>query len=48
MAKEGESIRDMAIHSAVIGTLSFLYMGIFGHKAPTKSNLKKGPFFRKK
>ena len=45
--KGTESTTDMAKHSAVIGVLSFLYMGLFGHKAPTRSNWKTGPFYNK-
>jgi hypothetical protein len=43
-----ESILDMAKHGVLIGLLvgflAFLYMGVFGHGAPTKLA---GPFFRR-
>lgn len=45
--KMAETIGDMAKHGVLIGLLvgflSFLYMGVFGHGAPTRLA---GPFFK--
>lgn len=45
-----ETVGDMAIHALGIGfaagLISFIYMGVFGHKLPSLEF--EGPFFRKK
>jgi len=43
MAKNNETVGKMAFHGALIGAAAFLYMGAFGHGAPTAL---RGPFFK--
>jgi hypothetical protein len=46
--KMANTVTDMAKHAIlvgiIVGTLAFLYMGVFGHGAPTRLA---GPFFAK-
>ena len=38
-----ETTQEMAKHALIIGILSFVYMGAFGHGLPTEL---RGPFFK--